>query len=509
MAQAPPNKTKTRPEPPFLMDGDYTTYVNSDVKQRVAILRDQCKEVHRPRENYFRSQAREHNNFRARIQADNELKDWKHDLMTEEDSGISHRILAQRILLSLNSEEPPAERDALLALGDKQKKVTRPPRTFNPKDYLGIYRTPDVRFQITNNITFNKYNPIPVYCDVSKSLDEVKENIPDTLAFQYINVNVVDPVEEEHLANAVKMANENENNRISCDCHAKGKRCDQITCPCYSMNQLMTMLQYNRDLSDPTVFGSKKPILFKHSREMFYGYCGFSCSKHCGCDGTCNLNTMFLIEKNLFPLEIFRPDPIIGFGIRSPVFIPAGTPVMEFTGEIMCRDRVRQENNYTYQCSYQDDDKWRLFLREQKRFDENYRKLLVALHEIDYFVDPTFYGNVGRMAAHSCCPNMEMIRIFRESLSPAHLSFVMVTLEDVYPGTPLTIDYGSLYVLESCKCNSFACRNGPYKDVFKKFNSLSLATVIKQLHDLRRGNFQRNVLNPIEKFAIATERRNK
>ncbi|EGT54312.1 hypothetical protein CAEBREN_14041 [Caenorhabditis brenneri] len=465
MAQAPPNKMKARPDPPFLMDGDYTTYVNSSVKERVEILRNQCIEVHRPQENYFKAVAREHNRFRARIQADPELKEWKHDFMTEKDSGVLRRILAQRTLLALCTDESLKKKDEHLVFGRKQKELTPPPPGFDPKKYDGMYRTPDVRFQITSNLTFNKYNPIPVYCDVSNTLDELKTNIPDTLAFQYINVNVVDPVKEIHLANAIEMANESPNNR-----------------------------------------GSLKPILFKHSREMFYGYCGFSCSKLCGCDGKCDLNAMFLIEKNLFPLEIFRPDPIIGFGIRSPVFIPAGTPVMEFTGEIMSRKRVGSENNYTYQCSYHNDDKWRLFLGQQPRFNDNYRKLLLALHQIDYYVDPTFYGNVGRMAAHSCCPNMEMIRIFRESLSPAHLSFVMVTLEDVFPGTPLTIDYGSLYELESCKCNSFACRSGPNADVFKKFNTLSLTNVIRKIHNVRRQNFQRSVLDPMQKFASKTER---
>ncbi|CAL2030603.1 unnamed protein product [Caenorhabditis brenneri] len=506
MAQAPPNKMKCRPDPPFLMDGDYTTYVNSSVKERVEILRNQCIEVHRPQENYFKAVAREHNRFRARIQADPELKEWKHDFMTEKDSGVLRRILAQRTLLALCNDESLKKKDEHLVFGRKQKELTPPPPGFDPKKYDGMYRTPDVRFQITSNLTFNKYNPIPVYCDVSQSLHELKTNIPDTLAFQYINVNVVDPVKEIHLANAIEMANESPNNRIRCDCHSRGQRCDRVACPCFYMNNQMTMLQYKHLSVDDTEFGSLKPILFKHSREMFYGYCGFSCSKACGCDGKCDLNAMFLIEKNLFPLEIFRPDPIIGFGIRSPVFIPAGTPVMEFTGEIMSRKRVGSENNYTYQCSYHNDDKWRLFLGQQPKFNDNYRKLLLALHQIDYYVDPTFYGNVGRMAAHSCCPNMEMIRIFRESLSPAHLSFVMVTLEDVFPGTPLTIDYGSLYELESCKCNSFACRSGPNKDVFKKFNTLSLTNVIRKIHNVRRQNFQRSVLDPMQKFANKTGR---
>lgn len=195
----------------------------------------------------------------------------------------------------------------------------------------------------------------------------------------------------------------------------------------------------------------------------------------------------------------------MGFSLRSPVFIPAGSPLMEYNGEIVDYERLgkldkldfEEHSSYILKCTYEDDEAFREFLRTLN-FTKEYEKLLLKLSQNkNFYVDPTNYGNVGRMAAHSCCPNLEILRVYRKSLSPAHVSLVMVTIEDVYPGTPFSFDYGPAYAEELkdyCKCSTFACRNNQKTDEFKNMDPHNLSLVIDKIHKLRLQAYKKEVM---------------
>ncbi|CAL2027341.1 unnamed protein product [Caenorhabditis brenneri] len=493
---SPFSMLKAGPEPPFELDGDYKEWLNASREQRKEIMRKQAKIVRRKQENYYKSIAREHNNVLLKLGKDDELKDWKYDYISEEESGICRRFLAEKTYLGRFKVAGEGER----RLKNKELQMRNDKKIKSDlSQYLLHYRPPDRRVLIASNLTFNKYNRVPVYCDITKKPEDVI--IPSSLTFEYIDNNIVNDSVERNLAYALKLGEKKEN-QICCDCAAKGKECyENIDCQCFELNSKMSRLQPLKD-DQLTEFSSRRPILFKHIFNTYYNNIGFACSELCGCRGKCNNNAMFLIEKNLFPLEIYRSDMEMGFSVRSTVFIPAGTPVVEFAGELLEEAHLPLEHaEYAYQCSSKDDEKWELLL-DRVNFEPGYDRLLRQFNKQNFYIDPTNYGNVARMVGHSCCPNMEVVRVYKRSLSPAHVNMIMVTLEDVYPGTPLSIDYGYHYsqrLVERCKCGTFACRNSGAKDL-QHLNVLKLAEVIKEIHGHRREMFQRTVLKPMERF---------
>ncbi|CAP21083.2 Protein CBG24490 [Caenorhabditis briggsae] len=186
---------------------------------------------------------------------------------------------------------------------------------------------------------------------------------------------------------------------------------------------------------------SFEPIHFTSTDIHFYQHMGFACSELCGCEGKCTNSVLMIPNKRLFPIEMFRSNEKLGFGVRSSVLIPAGTPVTEFVGEII-GEQIDIENTnwnnieYAYQVTYVKDDVLKQLV-DQTNFSKNYKGLLKDLYaNISYYLDPTVCGNYARMASHSCAANMDLVRIFQKSLSPAHIHLVMVAVTDIFPGTP-------------------------------------------------------------------------
>lgn len=76
---------------------------------------------------------------------------------------------------------------------------------------------------------------------------------------------------------------------------------------------------------------------------------------------------MYLAENRHFPLEMYRQDMNVGFGLRTPVAIPAGTPFLEFTGEIQEDQNLSYDSrSYAYTMTYPDDKGWTSFVRNYK-----------------------------------------------------------------------------------------------------------------------------------------------
>uniref|UniRef100_A0A1I7USZ6 SET domain-containing protein n=1 Tax=Caenorhabditis tropicalis TaxID=1561998 RepID=A0A1I7USZ6_9PELO len=301
------------------------------------------------------------------------------------------------------------------------------------EEYLGFYTPPQRRILISKNLTLNQYSPFPAYSDIEgETLDNLR--IPPHLTFIYIDRNIINPDKEPLLTMTLDMGNKEEN------------------------------------------INSFSPILFTHTNDYFWRCIGFSCSSSCSCKGHCSNNTFFMIDRKLFPFEMYRNDPLMGFLLRSPVFIPAGTPLMEFTGEVM--DHVRKPNvDYAYQVTIGTDTKLKELVKEQP-FTEQYQDLLKRIMNRNFHIDPTYFGNIGRMAGHSCYPNLEVVRVYKRSLSPAHARLIMISMTDIYPGTPLTIDYGKIYeerLSEICRCGSFSCPQGHHEEL-KNLNFLNVNT---------------------------------
>jgi len=136
------------------------------------------------------------------------------------------------------------------------------------------------------------------------------------------------------------------------------------------------------------------------------------------------------------PFEI-RPSPIQGLGVFATEHIPAGTRLIEYTGERLTPAEA--------DARYPDDD-------------SRHHTFLFAIDD-DIVIDAAVGGNEARFINHSCDPNCDAViedeRIWIE------------TIRDVEPGEELAYDYA--YILEErhspaakrrypCSCGARNCR---------------------------------------------------
>jgi SET domain-containing protein len=136
------------------------------------------------------------------------------------------------------------------------------------------------------------------------------------------------------------------------------------------------------------------------------------------------------------PFEI-RPSPIQGLGAFATEHIPAGTRLIEYTGERLTPAEA--------DARYPDDD-------------SRHHTFLFAIDD-DIVIDAAVGGNEARFINHSCDPNCDAViedeRIWIE------------TIRDVEPGEELAYDYA--YILEErhspaakrrypCSCGARNCR---------------------------------------------------
>ena len=142
-------------------------------------------------------------------------------------------------------------------------------------------------------------------------------------------------------------------------------------------------------------------------------------------------------RRHDLPFEI-RPSPIQGFGAFATRAIPAGTRLIEYTGQ-----RISSAES---DARYPD------------VADERHHTFLFAIDD-DVVIDAAVDGNEARFINHSCDPNCDAViddgRIFIE------------TVRDIAPGEELAYDYQ--YTLQErhtparkrqypCRCGSAKCR---------------------------------------------------
>lgn len=450
-------------EPPFEPDFHFTHYTSASFEDRRRHIRSSCKIVN---EDELAKKISFHYEVEEKIHGDPELhRNVEIFPRAEADTKLTSvcGVLCKRALMSQGRDKDVRMLKAkVFEINDETKKQLL--------KYHPTYTPPKQRILMMPNLTFNTKEVIPVYSDIpNEKLNRIK--VPDELLFDYTDVNFVNRSTELDLGRAVEMAQEPENT-IRCDCCSNESivSCyDNPNCKCFLLNDAMQDFQPDKD--EKTKFTTFEPIYLTGSEEMYGKHYGFSCSELCACKGNCTNNTMLIIEKKVFPLEVFRKEMKMGFSVRSPVLIPGGTPIMEFAGEICRYDN--ESSDYSYQISY-DEDQDIIKLFDTLCFTGPYKKLLKKLHKQKWYIDPKFYGNVARMACHSCNANMELFRVFQKSLSPAHIRLVLVAMLDIYPGTPLTFDYGHDYVEQhfgkKCRCGSFVCKNGADAKIYTKLN---------------------------------------
>ncbi|XRB06433.1 histone-lysine N-methyltransferase [Pycnococcus provasolii] len=151
---------------------------------------------------------------------------------------------------------------------------------------------------------------------------------------------------------------------------------------------------------------------------------------------------------------LIRPTGSRGYGVFAGEDIPKGSFIVEYVGELLSNDLARKrEKNYTH---------FGLFYLHDVPAGAS------ANPNDTLTIDPTLFGNVGRMFNHCCEPNMTTL----EMPAAIEASTVVSTIPrvgffarvDIAKGSELSIDYcpgrkvSQMRKVERCACGSEKCR---------------------------------------------------
>lgn len=368
----------------------------------------------------------------------------------------------------------------------------------------GRYNPPKERLLIIGEKSKNWQTNAFVYSDIPKE-EPATTTIPKTLLYKYTNKNCINEKKYPALESITKEA---EKKIIKCDCCSGGtiKKCWQNpNCPCYKMNIKLRNFQNvtNHVVHEKTNFSTFKPILLRDS-DPYFDTIGFACSEECECKGKCTNNVTFLLEKEIVQLELFRKSEVMGFGLRSNAFIPAGTPVAEFTGVMIHGDVPKSEDDYAY-AVFSESDTFSVLIPQlfskTSRFIAEMKKQFEK--EERWFINPKHIGNIARTCCHSCEPNLTLVRVFQKGFSPAHCRLLLVTQEVIFPGVEMTFDYGPGYIRETlgnnCLCNKAGCISSKVHSAIEKSSQKSLEKYQALRYHFGYTQFKKEVLDAIEK----------
>ncbi|KAK1399698.1 hypothetical protein POM88_009561 [Heracleum sosnowskyi] len=139
----------------------------------------------------------------------------------------------------------------------------------------------------------------------------------------------------------------------------------------------------------------------------------YECGPSCKCPSSCHNRVSQLGLK--FQLEVFKTESV-GWGLRSRDFIPSGSFICEYVGELL--DDMQAE--------------------ERSGCDEYLFNLGGA---DEYTIDAGIYGNVGRFLNHSCSPNLYAQNVLYDHTDKRMPHVMLFATMDIPPLQELTFDY--------------------------------------------------------------------
>lgn len=181
------------------------------------------------------------------------------------------------------------------------------------------------------------------------------------------------------------------------------------------------------------------------------------CNIYCFCQQTC-FNRC--VQHGIaFSLQIFCTLNK-GLGVRTLDAIDKRSFVCEYAGEVLTFSEARRR------AVCNTGSPWYLFaLREH----------IVGGDILCTYVDPTYYGNVGRFINHSCQPNLLMVPVRANNLVP-HLAFF--ALRDLLPGEELTYDYSGMDVVVQQKLATSVCNSRNAESLQQSNSTLHLNSAV-------------------------------
>ncbi|XP_019877387.1 probable histone-lysine N-methyltransferase set-23 [Aethina tumida] len=170
----------------------------------------------------------------------------------------------------------------------------------------------------------------------------------------------------------------------------------------------------------------------------------YECSLNCKCTVTCG-NRLVQYGPNPF-LTVKKCNDSKGLGLFTNKYIKKGTFICEYAGELINEFEYKKRFN-----SY----KTRLKMNYVFCLNEHFGDKTVKT-----FIDPTYYGNIGRYINHSCDPNCNLVIIRIDTTIPGLYVFAN---KDIPENCELTFNYGNVIPgncsnQTKCLCNSPNCQ---------------------------------------------------
>lgn len=197
------------------------------------------------------------------------------------------------------------------------------------------------------------------------------------------------------------------------------------------------------------------------------------CNSFCSCEPTKCINR--LVQKGPSRFLVIQESPTISsqHGLFSTCFLPRGTFICEYAGEIISRKEAEErEKLYSQDMNYI----MCLNLKPENSPEINLDDD-ADVSPFQTFIDPTRKGNIGRYMNHSCEPNCDSVVVRVSTLVPKvgklilfvrfgftkySMFAALFTNRDIEANTELTFSYGDVIVgTESkrpCLCGSSKCK---------------------------------------------------
>jgi hypothetical protein len=172
------------------------------------------------------------------------------------------------------------------------------------------------------------------------------------------------------------------------------------------------------------------------------------CNPACKCNPLSCRNRV-IAKRAKVELMVVRCRTKSGWGVRAMRFIPKGTFVCEYLGEVISDPLIAEIKG--------------------REFDKNMESYLFDLdaygvNDIEMLtLDPSRIGNVSRYINHSCDPNLVQISVGTVA-SPYFHRIGLFAARNIYPNEELGFHYGYKFEHENparfirCNCGSRVCR---------------------------------------------------
>ena len=154
----------------------------------------------------------------------------------------------------------------------------------------------------------------------------------------------------------------------------------------------------------------------------------YECGPSCKCSSSC-MNRVSQLDGR-FKLEIFKTE-LKGWGVRTLSYIPSGSFICEYIGEILHDEEAKRRIN---RDNYQNGS----FQEEGSPIPWRSQSISV---DADYIIDATQSGNVGRFINHSSSPNLFAQNVLYDHDDKRFPHIMLFASKDIPASGELTYDH--------------------------------------------------------------------